>query len=134
MNRINRDTEIGQVHREFAGAPPVEAYEGRDRVLGYAEMPAPNDPAMGLRKRPAAMLPITIGPIGSRGSHLICYFAAPEIGAPLVGGPWVQTGCFIGTLDDFAQAVEAHHGGNEYGQAYRAAIAFLRALAAAQPS
>lgn len=73
--------------------------------------------------------PMTIGPIGSRGAMLTCYFVAPDIGAPLVGGPWVRTGCFTGTLEDFSAAVVKAHGENEHGQMYFAAIAFLQGIA-----
>lgn len=59
-----------------------------------------------------------IGPIGSRSDYLIYRF---DTGA-------VYTGCFSGTLDEFAAAVERTHGNNRDGQDYRAAIAMLRAL------
>lgn len=74
---------------------------------------------------------ITIGPIGSRDDTLIFWRS----------GRRVATGCFEGRLDDFADAVERDYAARleNFGEdarddmmrhraAYRAAIAFFRAL------
>ena len=59
---------------------------------------------------------VQIGPIGSRNDYLVYRAAEDE----------VRTGCFIGTLDAFAAAVEGTHGDNAHGRAYSAAITMLR--------
>jgi len=63
---------------------------------------------------------VTIAPIGSRRACLTATKAEN-------GSVQLMTGCFNGSLDDFAKAVEREHGGNEHGDAYRAAIALIRA-------
>jgi hypothetical protein len=40
----------------------------------------------------------------------------------------IATGCFRGTVAEFAAAVEQEHGNNEYGRQYRAAVAFIEAM------
>ena len=59
---------------------------------------------------------IQIGPIGSRLDYLVYKFPIDEI----------STGCFMGTLDEFEDAVKTTHGGNSYARTYNAIIAFLR--------
>lgn len=63
---------------------------------------------------------VTIAPIGSRRACLTATKGE-------YGSVRLTTGCFAGSLDDFAKAVEREHGGNEHGDAYRAAIALIRA-------
>jgi pentapeptide repeat protein len=63
---------------------------------------------------------LQIGPVGSRRDYLT--YCDGE----------VRTGCFAGTLAEFAAAVEQTHGGNEHGVAYHAAIAMLTTLSAAR--
>ena len=62
-----------------------------------------------------------IGPIGSRDDDLYAVWW-PD-------APRVKTGCFWGTLDEFAAAVEKMHGSNTHGLAYRAAIEMIRVWA-----
>lgn len=59
------------------------------------------------------------GPGGSRGDMLYVIQHAD--------GPMVKTGCFWGTLEAFAAAVERKHGDNEHGRYYRAVIGVARA-------
>ena len=59
---------------------------------------------------------VQIGPIGSRADYLVYKFPIDEI----------STGCFRGTLVEFANAVTKTHGDNEYAQTYNAIITFLR--------
>ena len=61
----------------------------------------------------------TFGPIGSRQATL--YYS------PKCGGI-VSTGCFTGTLDEFAADVSREHGESQHGIAYNALITFLRTL------
>ncbi|MBI2934620.1 MAG: pentapeptide repeat-containing protein, partial [Chloroflexi bacterium] len=61
---------------------------------------------------------IQLGPIGSRNDYLL-YRA--DSGT-------VSTGCYAGTLDEFALAVETTHGDSQHGRDYRAAIAMIRAM------
>jgi hypothetical protein len=44
----------------------------------------------------------------------------------------VQRGCFFGTIDEFASAVDEKHGDNAFGKEYRALIDFLRVWAGEQ--
>jgi len=67
---------------------------------------------------------IQIGPIGSESALLSAYHTDT--------GCHVRRGCFSGSLDDFAAAVDETHGDNACGREYRALIAFLRVWAAEQ--
>jgi hypothetical protein len=58
---------------------------------------------------------LSIGPIGSRDGYTT-FFRNKD------GGISVRCGCFAGTLEEFAAAVEKTHGANVHGQAYRLAI------------
>jgi len=62
---------------------------------------------------------VTIAPIGSRRACLTATKGED-------GTVRAMTGCFTGTLDELAAAVEREHGANEHGDAYRAAIALIR--------
>ena len=53
--------------------------------------------------------------IGSRNDTTTFYKTADD-------GIGVTCGCFTGTIDEFAAAVEETHGDNKYGREYRAAI------------
>ena len=67
-----------------------------------------------------ARLPVRnrqIGPLGSRDDTLVWL---PDMDL-------IKTGCFSGTMTEFEAAVEKIHGSNAHGDAYRAAIAYLRA-------
>ena len=57
---------------------------------------------------------LVVSPLGSRDGATTFYAASDAIR--------VVCGCFSGTLDEFAAAVEETHGDNEHGQAYRLAI------------
>lgn len=59
---------------------------------------------------------LEVGPIGSRDDALTVIWQP--------SGLLVTTGCFHGTLDEFAAAVTATHGDDEYTREYRLAIAF----------
>ena len=63
----------------------------------------------------------SLGTIGSRGDYLYAYITDC--------GVYVSTGCFFGTLDAFAEAVEKNHGGGVHGKEYRAAIEMIKAHA-----
>lgn len=63
-----------------------------------------------------------IGPIGSRSDYLLSYLTN--------AGVMVKAGCFFGTLDEFAAAVEKTHGDNEHGKEYRMAILMIESHAA----
>ena len=71
---------------------------------------------------------VQLGPLGSRADYLIYRWGKDHEGAAV---DLVTTGCWKGTLAEFETAVEATHGANEHGRAYRAAIALLRVLSAA---
>ena len=58
--------------------------------------------------------------IGSRNDNTTIYW--------LDGNVQVVCGCFRGDLDDFEARVREVHGDNEYGRAYMAEIAKVRAL------
>lgn len=42
------------------------------------------------------------------------------------GGISVVCGCFLGTLDEFAEKVTATHGDSKHAKAYRAAVEFAK--------
>ena len=46
------------------------------------------------------------------------------------GTVYTNRGCFSGTLDEFAAAVEKRHGDSQHGQEYRLLIEFIRLRAA----
>jgi hypothetical protein len=69
---------------------------------------------------------LRIGPIGSRGDKLLA-FATTD-------GIVVRTGCFIGTIDDFARAVKKTHGDGFHARQYAAAIAMVREMEEARVS
>ena len=64
---------------------------------------------------------IEVGPIGSRFDNLRAWLTDK--------GLRVQAGCFFGTRDEFARAVEKTHGENNHGIEYRAALALIDAHA-----
>ena len=59
-----------------------------------------------------------IGGIGSRNSYLVAFITD--------NGVFVKTGCFFGTLDEFAAAVSKEHGDNSHGKEYAAAIQMIK--------
>ena len=59
----------------------------------------------------------TIGPIGSRFSMLqLCITDK---------GPYVKAGCFTGTIEEFAAAVEKTHGETDHAKEYQMAILMM---------
>jgi uncharacterized protein YjbI with pentapeptide repeats len=56
---------------------------------------------------------LSIGPIGSRAEYLNAFLTE--------AGVRVKTGCFFGTLDEFAEAVKTKHGTNVHADEYEAA-------------
>ena len=62
-----------------------------------------------------------IGPIGSRADTLLCFLSEK--------GVFVRAGCFTGTIDEFAAAVEKEHGDSKHGDEYRMAILMMEAHA-----
>ena len=63
-----------------------------------------------------------IGPLGSRNDTL-------GVSLPADGGdPIIYAGCWAGTLTDFAARVEAVYPSGRFGDEYRAAIAYIRAM------
>jgi len=67
---------------------------------------------------------VLLGPIGSRNKMLSVYQCAD-------GGILVRAGCFLGSRDEFAAAVAKTHPTGQYAEEYRAALAMIDALAAA---
>jgi hypothetical protein len=63
---------------------------------------------------------VCVGPIGSRGDYVT--FGLRD------GAIYVRTGCFRGTLAEFAAAVAHTHGDNEHARAYRAACAMAETV------
>ena len=67
---------------------------------------------------------VQVGPIGSRADYLTYRFDLAQI----------STGCFSGTIAEFAEAVERTHGDSQYGIEYRSAIEMLqRMITLAEP-
>jgi hypothetical protein len=65
---------------------------------------------------------VVIGPLGSRNDTL-------GVSLPADGSdPIVYAGCWSGTLTDFAARVESVYPSGRFGDEYRAAIAFVRAM------
>ena len=62
---------------------------------------------------------LQMGPIGSRKDYLVC-LKCP--GKPAQ----VSTGCFHGSLEEFAEAIAKTHGDNEHARAYFAAVRFIK--------
>jgi len=60
---------------------------------------------------------LAIGPIGSREDYLYAYITTE--------GLYVEAGFFFGSRDEFADQVREHHGDNEHGQEYAAALALI---------
>jgi len=50
--------------------------------------------------------------VGSESGYLLAYIIAGQIA--------ISRGCFSGTIDEFYDNVESHHGDNEHGQFYKA--------------
>jgi len=63
----------------------------------------------------------SIGPIGSRSYYLTLWLTDK--------GPYIKTGCFTGTLDEFAAAVEKTHGDNDHGKEYQMAMLMMESHA-----
>ena len=61
-----------------------------------------------------------INPIGSRKDMLIAVKHAKTI--------MIKTGCFWGTITEFAAAVKATHGASDHGKAYAAAIKLIKTV------
>jgi hypothetical protein len=81
--------------------------EGEARVAGEARVEGDGDY-------------ICVGPIGSRQGYTTF----------IKNGELIFCGCFSGTLAEFESKVESTHGASKYGDEYRAAIAFFKALKA----
>ncbi len=69
---------------------------------------------------------IQVGPIGSRNAMLYASTDGDSIE--------VSTGCFLGSLEQFQEAVNQTHGQNQYGNAYNSAIQVICAWFAATVS
>ncbi len=65
---------------------------------------------------------LQLGPIGSRSDYLLAFLTEQ--------GTRVRTGCFTGTLAEFAEAVKREHGDRDHGREYVAAIAMIEVHAA----
>ena len=65
---------------------------------------------------------LQIGPLGSRNDYLIAFLTKQGIR--------IRAGCFTGTLAEFSEVVKGHHGDNEHGREYVAAIAMIESHAA----
>ena len=63
------------------------------------------------------------GPIGSRSDYLLSFITD--------GGLVLRAGCFEGSRDEFAAAVEKTHGASAHGDEYRAALVLIDAHAKA---
>ena len=66
---------------------------------------------------------LQIGPIGSRQDYLLSFITD--------GGVILRAGCFEGSRDEFAAAVEKTHGESAHGDEYRAALVLIDAHAEA---
>ena len=64
-------------------------------------------------KRPILM----IGPIGSRSDYFLAYLTD--------AGVYLQTGCFFGSVEEFAEKCIKTHGYNEHAQEYAAALELI---------
>ncbi len=64
---------------------------------------------------------LTVSPIGSRGDALTIWRHQD-------GSLCASTGCFTGTLTEFAQKVEKTHGDNVHGRAYKKQIEYAREI------
>ena len=62
---------------------------------------------------------LRIDPLGSRGAPLDIW--------QLKGVVVLETGCFTGSLEQFAADVDSQHGDNIFGEEYAAALTFIRA-------
>ena len=69
---------------------------------------------------------LQISPIGSRADTLVAFITD--------GGLRIRVGCFFGTRDEFAAAVEKTHGASKHGIEYRAALALIDAHALHWPA
>lgn len=67
---------------------------------------------------------VLLGPLGSRDKMLTVYQCED-------GDILVRAGCFLGSRDEFAAAVAKTHPTGQYADEYRAALAMIDALAAA---
>lgn len=79
---------------------------GNARVSGDAKIIKPTDI-------------LTVGPIGSCDATTT-FFRDKS------GGISVVCGCFLGTLDEFAEKVTATHGDSKHAKAYREAVEFAK--------
>ena len=66
---------------------------------------------------------LQVGPIGSRQDYLLSFITD--------GGVILRAGCFEGSRDEFAAAVEKTHGASAHGDEYRAALVLIDAHAKA---
>ena len=62
---------------------------------------------------------LQISPIGSRCAQMTLWLTKEE--------PYIQTGCFFGTRNEFEAAVSANHGYNNHGNEYTAALVLIDA-------
>jgi hypothetical protein len=62
---------------------------------------------------------LQVGPIGSRNDFALAFMTD--------AGPYVRTGCFFGSLDEFRAAVERTHKGTPHGAQYMMFIAMIEA-------
>ena len=69
---------------------------------------------------------LQIGPIGSRAAMLIAFVTDQ--------GLRISTGCFFGTRDQFAAAVDKTHGDSNHGREYRTALALIDVHAECWPA
>ena len=69
---------------------------------------------------------LQVGPIGSREDYLLSFITD--------AGVILRAGCFEGSRDEFAAAVEKTHGASAHGDEYRAALVLIDAHAKAWTS
>ena len=60
---------------------------------------------------------LMIGPIGSRNAILTSWKGENRV--------MVSTGCFLGSIDEFAKAVKDKHGETEFGKQYEDALKYI---------
>lgn len=77
-----------------------------------------SDSAFLVGKRPI----FQIGPIGSRCAYFTSYLTTDGIK--------LQTGCFFGTVDEFAATLSEKHGDDIHAKEYQAALDMIRCHAA----
>lgn len=94
-------------------------------IPDYQEVPRADYPGRDLPLRGEPILAISlytnptlrIGPLGSRRSELLVI--------QIKGAVLIQTGCFLGTIEEFTKQINDVHKDNYYGKEYSDALNFI---------